>query len=487
MPIDLSTMVYGKVPPQARELEEAVLGAILLESRTAFEEAADVLVKPECFYVDGHQRIFMAMKRLFDKGSPIDMLTVVEELRSAEELDVVGGPYYITKLTNAVTSSAHIEYHSRILLQKFMQREMIRICGETIADAYEDATDAFDLVEAHEKSLTEVTMTSGGSAMTDINTGLVEATQRIEARRQSKSHITGVPSGYFQLDRLTHGWQPTDLIILAARPSVGKTAFAGNLARNAALHEDKPVTVAFFSLEMSTGQLIERMMAAESEIFLEKIATGQLEDWEMENLYRSGIQRLAGTKIFFDDTPALNISQLRTRCRKLKRKHGVGLIIIDYLQLMSGTGDKRNGNREQEISTISRGLKALAKELKVPVIALSQLSRELEKRKGEAFIPKLSDLRESGAIEQDSDVVMFLYRPEYHDIQSTEMGESNSGETHLRIAKHRSGKLDMVKFTAKLAIQKFVPFEGNANAWADTPKGFIPIGTRNSFDDDIKF
>ena len=240
-----------------------------------------------------------------------------------------------------------------------------------------------------------------------------------------------------RLDRITYGWQNTDLIILAARPSVGKTAFALNLARNAALHASKPTPIALFSLEMSAGQLVQRILAAESEIWLEKIARGKLEEHEMKQLYARGIQRLAKAPIFIDDTPALNIFELRAKCRRLKNKHNIGLVLIDYLQLMSGTSDNRNANREQEISNISRNLKALAKELNIPIVALSQLSREVEKRKEGAKIPQLSDLRESGAIEQDADMVMFLYRPEYYDITANEMGESNKGETHVRIAKHR--------------------------------------------------
>src|SRR6059058_4196645 len=232
------------------------------------------------------------------------------------------------------------------------------------------------------------------------------------------------------MDRITYGWQNTDLIILAARPSVGKTAFALNLARNAALHPTKPTSVGFFSLEMSAGQLVQRILAAESEIWLEKIARGKLEEHEMKQLYARGIQRLAQAPLFIDDTPALNIFELRAKCRRLKNKHNIGLIIIDYLQLMSGTGENRNSNREQEISGISRDLKGLAKELQVPIIALSQLSREVEKRKDGDKMPQLSDLRESGAIEQDADMVCFIYRPEYYNITQDASGESNRGETH---------------------------------------------------------
>jgi replicative DNA helicase len=413
-PLDLSTMVYGKVPPQARDLEEAVLGAIMLE-KGAFDVVAEIL-KSECFYVDAHQRIFMAMKNLSGKSQPIDMLTVVEELRTAEELDMVGGPYYVTKLTNAVTSSAHIESHSRIILQKFIQRELIRISGEIISDAYEDSTDVFDLLDDAESKIYKITSEHLRNNVETIDSVLVKTIQRIEDMRNKQEDISGVPSGFVHLDKVTYGWQQTDLIILAARPSVGKTAFALNLARNAALDPRKPTPVAFFSLEMSAGQLVQRILSAESEIWLEKIARGKLEEHEMEQLYKRGIQRLSDSKLFIDDTPALNIFELRAKCRRLKNAHNIGLIIIDYLQLMSGTGENRNGNREQEISNISRSLKSLAKELQVPIIALSQLSREVEKRKDGNKMPQLSDLRESGAIEQDADMVCFIYRPEYHDL-----------------------------------------------------------------------
>ncbi len=263
------------------------------------------------------------------------------------------------------------------------------------------------------------------------------------------------------LDKVTYGWQNSDLIILAARPAVGKTAFALNLARNAAMHPTKPTSVAFFSLEMSAAQLVQRILAAESEIMLEKIARGKMEEHEMKQLYTKGIQRLSQAPLFIDDTAALNIFELRAKCRKLKNKHDVGLIIIDYLQLMSGTGDNRQGNREQEISNISRNLKGLAKELNVPIIALSQLSREVEKRgaKDGSRVPQLSDLRESGAIEQDADMVMFLYRPEYYDIQTNEQGEDQRGLTEVKIAKHRNGSLETIKLKALLHIQKFISWE----------------------------
>ncbi|MFM7838285.1 MAG: replicative DNA helicase, partial [Chitinophagaceae bacterium] len=470
--VDLSSMIYGKVPPQAKELEEVVLGAIMLE-KSAFDTVVEIL-KPECFYLDNHQRIYKAMQDLQQKNQPIDLLTVVEELKFKKELDLVGGPYFVTRLTNAVVSSANIEAHSRIILQKFIQRELIRISGEIISDSYEDSTDVFDLLDDAESKLFEITNNHLRKNFDPIDSVLVKTIQRIEDLRQRNEDISGIPTGFPTLDRVTNGWQNTDLIILAARPSVGKTAFALNLARNACLHPAKPTPVAFFSLEMSAGQLVQRILSAESEILLEKIARGKLEDHEMQQLYTKGIQRLAKAPMFIDDTAALNIFELRAKCRRLKNKHNIGLIIIDYLQLMSGSGD-RNTNREQEISRISRDLKSMAKELQIPIIALSQLSREVEKRKESNKVPQLSDLRESGAIEQDSDLVMFLYRPELYDLNANEFGESNKGETMIRIAKHRNGSLENIRLRSLLQIQKFVewgnddPPEMGSGKWRPVP------------------
>jgi replicative DNA helicase len=481
-------MVFGKIPPQAKELEEAILGAVMLE-KSAFDTVVEI-IKPECFYVEAHQRVYKAMQSLALKSSPIDLLTVVEELKFREDLEFVGGPYFVTRLTNAVVSSANIEAHCRIVLQKFIQRELIRISGEIIGDAYEDSTDVFDMLDEAEGKLFEITNNHLRKNFDSIDTVLVKTIQRIEDMRQRQEDITGVTTGFPSLDRVTYGWQPTDLIILAARPSVGKTAFALNLARSAALNPDKPVAVGFFSLEMSSAQLVQRILSAESEIWLEKIARGKLEEHEMKQLYKKGIDRLSKAPIFIDDSAALNIFELRAKCRRLKNKHNVGLIIIDYLQLMSGSAD-RNSNREQEISKISRDLKGLAKELQVPIIALSQLSREVEKRKEGNKIPQLSDLRESGAIEQDADMVMFLYRPEYYEMMSNEMGESTKGETHVRIAKHRNGSLETIKLRALLHIQKFMDDEGelgmpaalSGGNWkpvsdAEGPKLYIQKGSK---------
>jgi replicative DNA helicase len=469
--LDLGTMVYGKVPPQAKDLEEAVLGAIMLE-KTAFDTVVEIL-KPECFYVEAHQRIFSAMQNLANKSQPIDILTVAEELRSREELEMVGGPYYVTKLTNTVVSSAHIGAHARIVLQKFIQRELIRISGEIIGDAYEDSTDVFELLDDAESKLFEITNNHLRKDYNSIDTVLVNTIKRIEDLRQRNEDVTGVPSGFSGLDRVTYGWQNTDLIILAARPAVGKTAFALNLARNAVMHPTKPTPVALFSLEMSAGQLVQRILSAESEIWLEKIARGKMEEHEMKQLYARGIQRLSQAPLFIDDTPALNIFELRAKCRRLKNKHNIGMVIIDYLQLMSGTGENRSSNREQEISNISRNLKGLAKELNVPIIALSQLSRAVEQRgaKEGSRIPQLSDLRESGAIEQDADMVMFLYRPEYYDINSNAEGENTKGLTEVKIAKHRNGTLETVKLKALLHIQKFTNWDEDPYSGIGLPSG----------------
>jgi replicative DNA helicase len=474
--LDLGTMVYGKVPPQAKDLEEAVLGAIMLE-KSAFDTVIEIL-KPECFYVEAHQRIYQAMQGLANKSQPIDILTVAEELRFREELEVVGGAYYVSKLTNSVVSAANIEAHSRIILQKFIQRELIRISGEIIGDAYEDSTDVFDLLDDAESKLFEITNNHLRKNFDTIDSVLVKTIQRIEDLRHKNEDVSGVPSGFPSLDRVTYGWQNTDLIILAARPAVGKTAFALNLARNAVMNANKKTPVALFSLEMSAGQLVQRLLSAQSEIWLEKIARGKLEEHEMKQLYARGIQELAQAPLFIDDTPALNIFELRAKCRRLKNKHNIGMVIIDYLQLMSGTGENRSTNREQEISNISRNLKGLAKELNIPIIALSQLSRAVETRsagKDGNKMPQLSDLRESGAIEQDADMVMFLYRPEYYDITQNEMGESNRGETHVRIAKHRNGSLETVKLKALLHIQKFVEDEGGDGFGNALPGNWKPV------------
>jgi len=449
---DLSSLVYGKIPPQVTELEEAVLGALMLE-KDKLAEVMEIIQSEECFYVDAHQKIYAAVRRINDKGLPVDLLTVTEELRKSNELELVGGAYYLTRLTMNVVSSAHVEAHARIVMEKFVQRELIRISGQIIADAYEDSTDVFDLLDKAESNLYEITDKHLRKNFKSLKEVMVRTIQEIEEAKNKKDDVTGVPSGYAELDKLTSGWQKTDLIILAARPAVGKTAFCLNLAMNAAMNAGKPFPVAFFSLEMGAGQLVKRMLAAVTEVTLDAITKGRMQEHEFMQLIQR-MSRLDSAPIFLDDQAALNIFELRAKARRLKQKHDIQLIIIDYLQLMSA-GMSNAGNREQEISKISRDLKALAKELEVPIIALSQLNRSVETRK-ESKVPQLSDLRESGAIEQDADMVMFLYRPEYYGINNDEMGNPIEGETHIHIAKHRNGETGTRKVRFIKEYQKFV-------------------------------
>lgn len=467
--VDLGTMVFGKVPPQAKDMEEAVLGAIMVQ-RDAYDVVADML-QPDMFYVEAHQRIYMSMLSLAKKSQPIDALTVCEELRRSEELEMCGGPYYVTKLTNSVVSAAHITSHSRIIIQKYIQRELIRIGGEVIQNAYEDSADPFQLLDEAEEAFSQIGQALDFGDMIPIDVVLVQAIRKIEEWRQQDSSITGVSAGFADLDAATRGWQDGDLIIIAARPSVGKTAFALNIIRNAAMSfKENKKSVAVWSLEMKSMMLVLRMMAAESEEILYRIQTGRLDDIAMENLYKKGLQKLAGLGIFFDDKSGLTIQKLRSKARKMKRKNKLGLIVVDYLQLM--TPEERSGNREQEVSKISRNLKNLAKELEIPIIALSQMSREFEKRMGAHRIPQLSDLRESGSLEQDGDVIVFLWGPTDQDIQED---ASLLNRVFLKIAKQRNGILRQIDFDFKKEIQLFKQFQklpelgGN---WRPVPSDF---------------
>lgn len=456
-------LIYGKVVPSNLEIEQAVIGAILLE-KDAFYTVSEILTE-NCFYSNANKLIFKAIQRLAAENKPIEIYTVTEELQKTGDLDNAGGPYYVAKTTNYVASSANIIHHCRILYDKFAKREIIRIGAEMVNGGYSDETDWTETAQEAEKGLTSITLNNQKKDATEITAALVEQVRRVEELRSKNTDITGVPSGFPRIDRITNGWQDTDLIILAARPSVGKTAFALNLARNAAMNNIRSVPVLLFSLEMSTGQLTQRLMSSTSGIWLEKIARGKMSDEESKTMFTKAVQPLAKTKIYIDDTPALNVFELRTRARKAKMKHGIGLVVIDYLQLMSGPGNQKNINREQEISQISRGLKQMAKELNIPVIALSQLSRQVESRSDKR--PQLSDLRESGAIEQDADMVMFMYRPEYYGIQADENGDAAQGLTLIDIAKHRNGDLARgdfaIKLKADLAIQQFTEF---TEGWA---------------------
>jgi replicative DNA helicase len=464
-----SSLIYGKVPPQAPELEEAVLGAIMLE-KDKLAEVLEIMQSEECFYVDAHQKIYSAIRRLFDKGSPVDLLTVTEELRKSSELELVGGAYYITKLTMSVVSSAHVEAHARLVMEKFIQRELIRISGNVIQEAYEDSTDVFDLLDKAESGLYEITDKHLRKNFKSLREVMVQTVQEIEEAKNKKEDVTGVPTGFRGLDRLTAGWQKNALIIVAARPAVGKTAFTLNLAMNAAMASPKPFPVAFFSLEMGAGELVKRMLSCVTEVSMDAITKGRMQEHEFIQMTQR-MNKLATASIYLDDQAGLNVFELRAKARRLKQKHDIQMIVIDYLQLMSGESAKGGpGNREQEISKISRDLKALAKELSIPVIALSQLSRAVESRK-ESKVPQLSDLRESGAIEQDADMVMFLYRPEYYGINNDEMGQTIEGETHIHVAKNRSGSTDTVKLRFIKEYQKFVDLDEDSFSMG----GFQPL------------
>ncbi len=441
---------HGKVPPQAVDLEEAVLGAMMLE-QDAVTQVIDIL-KPEVFYKDAHQRIFSAIFRLFTKSEPVDILTVTNELKNTGELEMVGGPYYITMLTSRIASSANVEFHSRILLQKHIQRELIKISSDIIKDAFEDTTDVFDLLDRAEQGLFSVSESNLRRGVESMPGLIKQAIENIESAKNSETQLSGVSSGFMALDRITSGWQRSDLIILAARPAMGKTSFALSMARNIAVQFNKPVAI--FSLEMSAVQLVTRLISSESELNSSKLRKGDLAEYEWQQL-NTRINALANAKIFIDDTPALTIFELRAKCRRLKQQHDIQMVFIDYLQLMSG-GSEAKGNREQEISMISRALKALAKELNIPVLALSQLSRAVENRPGASGKPILSDLRESGAIEQDADIVLFIYRPEYYKMDTYEDGSSTKNMADIIIAKHRNGATGEIKLKF---ISNFAKFE----------------------------
>ncbi|MDQ3290459.1 MAG: replicative DNA helicase, partial [Bacteroidota bacterium] len=368
------TVGFGKVPPQSLDLEEAVLGALMLE-KDALTSVIDIL-KPQSFYKDAHQKIFKAILALFDKSEPIDILTVTQQLREDGELEFVGGPYYIMNLTTRIHSAANVEFHARIITENSIKRDLIAISSEVEKRAFEDTTDVFDLLDYAEKSLFEVSEANIRKNFDDMRSLMHKAIKELEEKKNQKEGLTGVPSGFTALDRVTSGWQPSDLVILAARPAMGKTAFVVSAMRNAAVDFSKPVAI--FSLEMSSLQLVNRLISAEAELESEKIKKGNLADYEWAQLNHK-ISKLSEAPIFIDDTPGLSIRELRTKCRRLKAQHDIQMIIIDYLQLMTGNeGKGGGGNREQEIASISRALKMLAKELNVPVIALSQLSRAVE-------------------------------------------------------------------------------------------------------------
>ncbi|MCH1614015.1 MAG: replicative DNA helicase, partial [Flavobacteriales bacterium] len=433
-------------PPQAIDLEEAILGALMLE-KSPLNDVIDIIHQPEIFYKEAHQKIYAAIQDLFSSSESIDILTVTQKLKSNGDLESVGGAYYISQLTNRIASAAHAESHARIVVQKYILREMIRISGKVIQNAYDETTDVFNLLDEAESELFKVTEGNIRKDYESMASLLFKAQSEIEIAMQKEDGINGVGSGFKELDKITSGWQKSDMIVVAARPGMGKTAFVLSMARNVAVDYKHPVAI--FSLEMSSIQLVNRLISGEAEIPAEDIRRGNFSKSEFEQFFER-TKSLSEAPIYIDDTPALSIFELRAKSRRLKQQHNVQLIIIDYLQLMSSGG--KGGNREQEISNISRSIKEIAKELEIPIIALSQLSRSVETRGGDKR-PMLSDLRDSGAIEQDADIVGFIYRPEYYQLTEWPDGSPCNNQGEIIIAKHRNGSLKDVrlKFIGKYA------------------------------------
>ena len=479
----------GKIPPQALDLEEAVLGAMLIDEK-GVNEVIDIL-SPEVFYKKSHQLIFESIQRLFRESEPIDLLTVSADLKKNKNFEVIGGDFYLIGLSQKVSSSAHIEYHSRIIQQKFIQRKLITISNEIISKSYNESTDVIDLLDEAESKLYDIAQNNiKGSSETAQNL-VIQAKNRIEEISKQEG-LSGISTGFEKLDRLTSGWQPSDLIIVAARPGMGKTALALSMARNVSVQ--KKIPVAFFSLEMSSVQLITRLISSETGLSSDKLRTGKLADHEWQQL-NIKVSDLESAPLYIDDSAALTIFELRAKARRLASSHGIKLIIIDYLQLMNLGSSNKAGNREQEISTISRNLKALAKELNIPVIALSQLSRAVETRGGTKR-PILSDLRESGAIEQDADIVSFLYRPEYYGITEwdDDMKTPSEGQGEFIIAKHRNGALDSIKLKFVANLGKFEdidsfdsPFEFQSKLNTDNKLSDFSEPSNKDDDEDVPF
>ncbi|WP_430927433.1 replicative DNA helicase [Polaribacter marinivivus] len=463
----------GKIPPQAVDLEEAVLGAMMIDKK-GIDDVIDIL-HSDAFYDVKHQEVYAAIYELFQNSEPIDLLTVSNLLKKKGKLDLVGGDFYLIRLTQKVASSAHIEFHARIILQKYIQRRLISISSEIIESSYDESTDVFDLLDEAEGKLFEVTQGNLKKSSEDAGSLVKQALKKIQEIGNQEG-MSGLATGFTKLDQLTSGWQPSDLIIIAARPGMGKTAFVISMAKNMAI--DFNHAVAVFSLEMSSVQLITRMISSETGLTSEKLRKGNLEPHEWEQL-NVKVKKLSDAPIFIDDTPSLSIFDLRAKARRLVSQHNVRIIVIDYLQLMTAGGNgKGGGNREQEISTISRNLKALAKELNVPVIALSQLSRAVETRGGSKR-PLLSDLRESGAIEQDADIVSFIFRPEYYGMTEWDDDDHTpcEGQGEFIVAKHRNGGLDNIR----------LKFTGHLAKFSDLEEGFsseFQSSMNNPFDDD---
>ena len=430
-PIDTS---FGHLQPQAIDIEKVVLGALMID-KDAFTVVSEI-IKPETFYEARHQKIYEAVQSLNLQEKPVDIMTVTEELRHKGTLEDVGGPAYVVELSSQVASSAHIEYHAHILAQKFLARQLIQFASMIETDAFDETVDVDDLMQKAEGALFEISQKNMLQDYVQIDTIVDQAHQLLLQASNREGGLTGVPSGVRKLDDITAGWQPSDLVIIAGRPAMGKTSFALSIAKNVAIDYRKPI--AFFSLEMNNVQLVNRLISNVCSIPGNKILNGQLtpDEWER---FDSNIRKMQGAPIYVDDTPGLSIFELRTKARRLVREHGIELLMIDYLQLMNANGMRFN-SRQEEVSTISRSLKGLAKELNIPVLALSQLSRAVEQRDGpEGKRPQLSDLRESGAIEQDADMVLFVHRPEYYHILQDEKGNDLHGMAQIIIAKHRKG------------------------------------------------
>lgn len=455
-----------QVLPHDQELEKVVLGAILLE-KTAFERVCDLL-SPDDFYQQDHENVFSAMVSLARENQPIDLFSVLSRMKAKGTMHDGFGPFQLAGLTNKVTSTAILENHAMLLAHLSQRRKMYRICMDDASRCINPENDIKEVLQHHDGAITGLMNSGQGGNMAGVDDVVGQAIARIYELRAKDSHITGIPARISSLDQITHGWQDTDLIVLAARPAMGKTALALNLAKAATQNAHKPVSVAFFSLEMSRGQLINRILSSQSQVYMGNIVSGRVSNDELEQLEHAA-SVITKLPIFIDDTPGLGIMELKSKARRLKRRHNLGMLFIDYMQLVT---DSSKNNREQEIGSISRQLKALAKELSIPVFALCQLSREVEKRSNKT--PQLSDLRESGAIEQDADMVMFLYRPEYYGMNSDENGESNAGLCELNIAKHRNGELGTVKLRANLGTQTFSEWMGPVGKVPGS--SFIPVG-----------
>lgn len=466
-PIVVGANEFGKLPPQAQELEEAVLGALMLE-REAYIIVADLL-RPESFYNPKNRYIYEAIRALAAKDQPIDLMTVVEKLKSLGTLTEAGGPAYIAELTRKISSTAHLQYHAQIIAQKATARELIAMAARIENNAYDETQDVEQLMNTAEAEIFEISQRAQKRDVTQIDPVIQEAFARMERASKNEGNISGIPSGFHELDKITSGWQKSDLVIIAARPAMGKSAFVLSMAKNMAVNYNVPVAI--FSLEMPNVQLANRLLMNVCEIDGEKIKTGHFTREEAARLNHKS-NELFGKPIFLDDTPGLSVFELRSKARKLVREKGVQIIIIDYLQLMTASG-MQFGSREQEVSIISRSLKGLAKELDIPIIALSQLNRGVEARTGlEGKKPQLSDLRESGAIEQDADMVCFIHRPEYYHIYTDENNNKDlRGLGEIIIAKHRNGAIGEVWLRFR---SKFAKFQNEDEAYDETDIAPLP-------------